>query len=63
MDVFLLLILIDFFLPFCSLMQLSESSQPIWVAFPPTPDSSTNKEAEESSVTPINSGVVSHDGA
>ncbi|KAJ9139655.1 hypothetical protein P3X46_030368 [Hevea brasiliensis] len=43
-------------------MQLSESSQPIWVAFTPTLDSSTNKEAEESSGILINSGVVSHDG-
>ncbi|XP_043813810.1 uncharacterized protein LOC110617993 isoform X2 [Manihot esculenta] len=43
-------------------MQLSESSQPIWVAFTPTPDSSTSKEAEESSVILIKSGVVSHDG-
>lgn len=47
---------------FFSQMQLSESSQPIWVAFTPTPDSSTSKEAEESSVILIKSGVVSHDG-
>ncbi|KAF2287404.1 hypothetical protein GH714_039833 [Hevea brasiliensis] len=43
-------------------MQLSESSQPIWVVLKPTPDSSTNKEAEETSVILIKSGVVSHDG-
>lgn len=43
-------------------MQLSESAQPIWVAFTPTLDSSTNKEPEQSSVILIKSGVVSRDG-
>ncbi|XP_002513522.3 uncharacterized protein LOC8274321 [Ricinus communis] len=43
-------------------MQLSDSSQPIWVAFTPTLDSTTNKEAEQSSMILIKSGVVSYDG-
>ncbi|XP_050224592.1 uncharacterized protein LOC126674218 [Mercurialis annua] len=40
-------------------MQLSESSQPAWMEFTPTPNS---KEAEQSSTILIKSGVVSHDG-
>ncbi|XVF04760.1 hypothetical protein REPUB_Repub05bG0112900 [Reevesia pubescens] len=43
-------------------MQLSDSSQPIWVEFKPTFDQSTNKEAEQSSVIKIKSGTVSYDG-
>lgn len=43
-------------------MQLGESSQPIWVEFMPSLDQSKNKEAEESWVILIKSGVVSHDG-
>ncbi|KAG5253850.1 hypothetical protein IMY05_001G0151300 [Salix suchowensis] len=37
-------------------------SQPIWVEFTPTLDESTNREAEQSSLKLINSGVISHDG-
>ncbi|CAK7331108.1 unnamed protein product [Dovyalis caffra] len=43
-------------------MLLSESSQPIWVQFKPTVDESINKEAEQSSLILIKSGVISHDG-
>uniref|UniRef100_A0A2P2JD22 Uncharacterized protein LOC105648304 n=1 Tax=Rhizophora mucronata TaxID=61149 RepID=A0A2P2JD22_RHIMU len=44
-------------------MQLSENSQPLWVEFTPTPEQSTFKEAEKSSVILVKSGVVSQDGA
>ncbi|KAK9274254.1 hypothetical protein L1049_019068 [Liquidambar formosana] len=43
-------------------MQLSESSQPVWVEFIPTPDHSTCRETEQNSAIQIKSGVVSHDG-
>ncbi|XP_011045412.1 PREDICTED: uncharacterized protein LOC105140319 isoform X2 [Populus euphratica] len=43
-------------------MILGESSQPIWVEFTPTLDESTNREAEQSSLMLINSGLISHDG-
>ncbi|XP_012090038.1 uncharacterized protein LOC105648304 [Jatropha curcas] len=43
-------------------MQLNENAQPVWIAFTPTPDSSTNKEAEQNSAILIKSGAVSHDG-
>ncbi|KAJ6385206.1 hypothetical protein OIU77_028402 [Salix suchowensis] len=42
-------------------MILSESSQPIWAEFTPTPDESTKKEAGQSSSILIKSGVISHD--
>ncbi|XP_024025228.1 uncharacterized protein LOC21398426 [Morus notabilis] len=42
-------------------MQLSESSQPIWVVFIPTLDLGAEKEEKGSEVL-IKSGVVSHDG-
>ncbi|XP_022730845.1 uncharacterized protein LOC111285590 [Durio zibethinus] len=42
-------------------MQLSDSSQPIWVEFKPEFNQSTNK-AEKSSVIQIKSGTVSYDG-
>lgn len=42
-------------------MQLSESSQPIWLEFAP-PSYTTKKEEEQNSPTQITSGVVSHDG-
>uniref|UniRef100_A0A2P2JD24 Uncharacterized protein n=1 Tax=Rhizophora mucronata TaxID=61149 RepID=A0A2P2JD24_RHIMU len=53
--------LIHHFFP--SQMQLSENSQPLWVEFTPTPEQSTFKEAEKSSVILVKSGVVSQDGA
>lgn len=43
-------------------MQLSESSEPIWVEFIPTPDHRKSRETEQSSAFQIKSGVVSPDG-
>ncbi|KAK8550680.1 hypothetical protein V6N12_039376 [Hibiscus sabdariffa] len=43
-------------------MQLSDSSQLIWVKFKPAFNRSTNKEAEQSSGIHFKSGAVSHDG-
>jgi hypothetical protein len=43
-------------------MQLSESSQPVWVEFTATLGQSTDEEGEQSSVILIKSGVVSYDG-
>lgn len=43
-------------------MQLSESSQPVWVEFAPPLGQSTDKEGEQSSIILIKSGVVSYDG-
>ncbi|OMO54503.1 hypothetical protein COLO4_36457 [Corchorus olitorius] len=43
-------------------MQLTDSSQPIWVEFKPSFHQTTNKEAEQSSVIQIKSGTVTYDG-
>ncbi|XP_062017007.1 uncharacterized protein LOC133733389 isoform X1 [Rosa rugosa] len=43
-------------------MQLSESSQPVWVEFAPTLSQTTDKEGEQSSTILIKSGVVSYTG-
>ncbi|XP_030521210.1 uncharacterized protein LOC115734518 isoform X1 [Rhodamnia argentea] len=43
-------------------MQLSESSQPIWVEVPVKFNSSSSQEKEKASITQIKSGVVSFDG-
>ena len=43
-------------------MQISESSQPVWVEFAPTLIQKTDKEGEQSPVILIKSGVVSYDG-
>lgn len=43
-------------------MQLSESSQPVWVELKPTVDQTGDVEGEQSSALLIKSGVVSHDG-
>lgn len=43
-------------------MQLSESSQPVWVEFTATLGQITDEEGEQSSVIVIKSGVVSYDG-
>ncbi|XP_031388063.1 uncharacterized protein LOC116201097 isoform X2 [Punica granatum] len=41
---------------------IDESSQPLWVEFPPIIDLSSSKEKDESAAIQIKSGVVSHDG-
>ncbi|XP_048324464.2 uncharacterized protein LOC107412443 isoform X2 [Ziziphus jujuba] len=43
-------------------MQLSESSQPVWVELKPTVDQTGDTDGEQSSTLLIKSGVVSHDG-
>lgn len=43
-------------------MQLSESSQPVWVDFTPILSQSMHQEADQSPAIQIKSGVVSHDG-
>lgn len=43
-------------------LQLSDSSQPIWVEFKPAFNQNTNKEAEQSAAIQIKSGTVSYDG-
>ena len=43
-------------------MQLSESSQPVWVELKPTFDQTIDTEEEQRSAFLIKSGVVSNDG-